>query len=72
MKTTNDTLKSTNWSNYNQALINRVLLSLWIDTDIADSWYDSGKNTYTDKAIETIPTFKALYHMPLRMVQGYM
>jgi IS5 family transposase len=71
MKTSNDIVKSTNWKQYNQALINRGSLTLWIDQDITDTWTGSGKCTYSKQAIELLLTFKALYHMPLRMTQGY-
>lgn len=80
MKTITDTTKRTknkkkykikNWNTYNQALVNRGSLTLWISSDIDTWWYGDGHNTYSDRAIEVMLTFKALYHMPLRMVVGF-
>ena len=83
MKTINDNEKCTrtskkekyrvsNWPEYNRALIKRGSLSLWIPHNIADWWYAGDKNTYSDKAIETILTLKAWYKLPLRATVGFL
>jgi IS5 family transposase len=80
MKTIKDTTKINknkkkykviNWKDYNKALIQRGSLTLWISDDITSWWYGEGHNTYSDRAIEVILTFKALYGMPLRMTVGF-
>lgn len=60
-----------NWSKYNKSLVARGSITLWIDEDITDWWYEEGKKTYSDRAIETMLIFKSLYGMPLRMLEGY-
>ena len=82
MKTTVNKQKSTkkqkkekyrirNWSAYNKSLIKRGSINLWIPSDIADWWYGNGKNTYSDRAIETMLTIKAVYKLPLRGTTGF-
>lgn len=80
MKTTNDTLKHsktkqqfkvTNWKEYNQALITRGSLTLWIAGDIAVWWYGLGHDIYSDKAIEAMLTIQAVYSLPLRATVGF-
>lgn len=66
------TYKPTNWSTYNQALIECGNVRLWIEG--AESWWyqEGGRETYSTRAIECIATFKALFKIPLRMLEGYM
>ncbi|MCX6703608.1 MAG: IS5 family transposase, partial [Candidatus Zambryskibacteria bacterium] len=80
MKHTKDIIKSTktkkkyklkNWGEYNKALIKRGSLTLWISPDIERWWYGEGHNTYSDRAIEVMLTFKALYRLPLRATTGF-
>lgn len=59
-----------NWNAYNQSLIQRGSVTLWISPDIREWWYGEGHDTYSDRAIEVMLTFKALYRMPLRMTVG--
>jgi hypothetical protein len=64
--------KVRNWNKYNQALIARGSLTLWISDDITDWWYaENGKETYSDRAIETVLTLKAQYGLPLRATVGF-
>jgi hypothetical protein len=79
MKTTTDTQNVTkknykvkNWKAYNQALVQRGSLTLWMNEDIVSLWYGSGRNVYSDKAIEIMMTLKILYQLPLRSVVGLM
>lgn len=68
--------RTTNWSDYNQALINRGNLTFWIDPNIkwhADPNGKSGRNhTFSDIAIQTCLTIKVLFNLPLRQTQGFM
>jgi Transposase DDE domain len=63
--------KIKNWKTYNQALINRGSLTLWIADDIMDWWYGSGHDTYSDRAIEAMLTIQAVYGLPLRATFGF-
>lgn len=66
-----------NWKAYNQALVQRGSLTIWLDQDMLESWNNQEKNgkvgrdyTYTDTAIETMLTLKAVFHLPLRATEG--
>lgn len=66
-----------NWSKYNQALIKRGSLTVWIEDEAIANWksseINSGKGrpkTYSDAAIETAITLRTLWKIPLRMAQG--
>src|SRR3989338_6387984 len=66
-----------NWSKYNQALINRGSLTIWVEDDAILKWKSSENSSgqgrpriYTDKAIETALTLRSVWKLPLRMAQG--
>jgi len=69
--------KITNWKEYNQSLINRGSLTLWLSNDAEAGWYakKEGKpgcpKKYSDTTIELILMLQQLYHMPLRAIQGF-
>ena len=50
--------KILNWVDYNQALIDRGNLNLWLNNEDLNNWYDKGSNLlgapriYSDQAIE--------------------
>jgi IS5 family transposase len=76
-KTEKDQYKITNWSDYNQSLINRGSLTIWISDDIASWWYDDGpaqiggQYVYSDKCIECLLTLKAVFGLAYRQLQGF-
>ena len=66
-----------NWSAYNQALINRGNLTIWIE-DTPKKWMSStqtGKKgcpkTYSDDAILLALVLRSIYHLPLRALEGF-
>ena len=66
-----------NWSSYNQALVNRGNLTLWFDSEAIDAWNKiepSGKrgrpNRYSAIAIETSLSLRAIFRLPLRATEG--
>ena len=66
-----------NWSAYNQALINRGNLTIWIE-DTPKKWMSStqtGKKgcpkTYSDDAILLALVLRSMYHLPLRALEGF-
>jgi hypothetical protein len=66
-----------NWKQYNQALVNRGSLTLWVDHDTLRSWNYEGparrgaQFEYSDLAIECLLTLKAVYHLTLRATEGF-
>ena len=67
--------RTTNWSSYNKALINRGNISIWFDP--TTQWYAQpqgkhGRNqTYSDAAIQCCLMIKSLFRLSLRMVTGF-
>ena len=65
----------TNWSSYNQALINRANISIWFDPKT--QWYaqsqgKQGRNqTYSDTVIQCCLMIKSLFRLSLRMVTSF-
>jgi hypothetical protein len=67
-----------NWKDYNQSLVKRGSLTLWIDEKIHQEWYSLGKDNgdkgrpvvYSDIVIETILMLKAVYGLPYRATIG--
>lgn len=68
------TYRTTNWHEYNAALARRGSLAIWFDP--ATQWLASptGKRgrqpVFTDAAIQTCLTLKALFGLPLRQTAG--
>jgi hypothetical protein len=81
MPARSDTTKSTyrirNWNQYNDALVRRGSLTLWVDQDTLHAWRHQGPNQhgaqfqYSDLAIECLLTLKAVYHLTLRATEGF-
>lgn len=67
--------RTTNWSSYNKALVNRGNISIWFDP--YTQWYahSNGKQgrdqTYSDTAIQCCLMIKSLFRLSLRMVTGF-
>jgi len=70
-----------NWHNYNESLVKRGALTLWLDNEAAQSWFASHEKeekkegrpfVYSDSAIETILTVGNVYHLPLRALEGFL
>ena len=65
------------WS-YEQSLINRGDLTLWLSEDVIESWsIDLGQRmgrpkVYSDLAIETALTLRLLFKGPLRQMKGFL
>ena len=66
-----------NWSEYNAGLKQRGILTFWISQEVIEGWKNqtlSGKrgasNDYSDIAIATFITVKAVYHQVGRQTQG--
>src|SRR4051794_28296511 len=66
-----------NWKQYNQALVNRGSLTLWVDQATLRAWPYQGpaqqgaQFRYSDLAIQCVLTLRAVYHLPLRATEGF-
>lgn len=69
--------KITNWKEYNQALVKRGSLEIWIEEDIESKWYYNGENQrgaqfeYSDSCIEMAAILRQVYHLQYRQLQGF-
>ena len=76
MKTNKKKYRINNWKNYNQSLINRGNITLWLDKEIENKWYalnskNKGRNEiYSDFSIETILTLGKVFNQRLRQMTG--
>ena len=67
-----------NWAAYNQALVRRGDVTLWVSSDAIAAWTPGrsgrrgGQRRYSDLAIETALTLRLLYHLPLRQAEGFL
>ncbi|WP_024547411.1 transposase [Rickettsia gravesii] len=69
-----------NWSQYNENLVNRGRLTLFIDKNFADLWYvkydktsqrsRDGQIKYTDSAIVSLLSLRYVFKLPLRAMEG--
>lgn len=70
------THKITNWSVYDQALVNRGSLTFWFTDDAISKWTAppsgkaGGQRKYSDLAIETALAFRMVFHLPWRQTKG--
>ena len=66
-----------NWAVYNQALVQRGTLTVWLSQEAVDGWRYGGPPQrgaqfyYSALAIETALTFGTLFNLPLRQTQGF-
>lgn len=67
-----------NWRDYNQALIQRGSLTLWVDDETLAAWLGNERpglvgapTTYSDTAICCVLTLKAVFRLALRQTQGF-
>lgn len=75
--------KVRNWREYNQALVDRYDITLWVEKGIADVWREGNKiiirrkrkvgspRIYSDAAIESLSTIKELFHLTYRGIEGF-
>jgi len=72
------TYRIRNWSEYNKTLIQRGSITIWFD-DAATKWlakklpHQRGRpKIYSDDAILCALIIRAVYHLPLRALQGFL
>lgn len=69
-----------NWKEYNKSLIERGNLTIWFSEDTISSWLEKPSNrtkrgrplTYSDDAILCALIIRAVFHLPLRSLQGFL
>ena len=67
----------TNWAAYEQGLIQRGRLDVWVSEEVLDAWLYTGPPQrgaqfyYSDLAIETALTVRKLFKLPLRQTEGF-
>lgn len=66
-----------NWSDYENALVQRGSITFWMSDEFEKVWRYTGKKQrgsqfeYSDKAIEIMLTLKEIFHLPNRSVEGF-
>ena len=66
-----------NWAAYDQALIERGHLTVWLSEEAIQGWRYAGSPqrgaqfVYSDLAIETALTLRKLFKLPLRQTEGF-
>jgi hypothetical protein len=74
---TKPTYRIRNWKQYNDALVNRGSLTLWVDQADPRAWRYQGpaqrgaQFDYSDTAIQCLLTLRAVYHLTLRATEGF-
>ena len=67
-----------NWAAYNQALVRRGDVTVWLSSEAIAAWTTrrsgrrGGQRRYSDLAIEAAMTLRLLYHLPLRQAEGFL
>ena len=67
-----------NWPAYNQVLIRRGDVTVWLSSEVIAAWTPrrsgrrGGQRRYSDLAIETALTLRLLSHLPLRQAEGFL
>jgi hypothetical protein len=71
------TYRIRNWKQYNDALVRRGSLTLWVDQETLQAWRYQGPSQrgaqfqFSDLAIECLLTLRAVYHLTLRATEGF-
>ena len=66
-----------NWKQYNDALVRRGSLTLWVDQDTLRAWRYQGparrgaQFEYSDLAIQCLLTLRSVYRLTLRATEGF-
>ena len=75
--TTKPIYRIRNWKQYNDALVRRGSLTLWVEQDTPRAWQHQGpvqqgaQFEYSDTAIVCLLTLRSVYHLTLRATEGF-
>ncbi len=67
-----------NWAKYEQALVRRGDITLWLSADAMEAWSPApsglpgGPRKFSDLAIETALTLRLVFRLPLRQTEGFL
>ena len=72
------TYRVRNWAAYNQSLVQRGSITLWISEDVLDNWHPApdgprqrgGQVQYSEQAITCLLTLRAVFKLPYRQTEG--
>ncbi len=61
------------WSRYNNTLVDRGKLTLWVPETLGEDWLcnDDLGRTYTDRAIEVLSILRFKFGLTLRETEGF-
>ena len=69
--------KITNWSKYNESLVQRGSITFWFSEDVIDQWEHANEVpkvghpfVYSDIAIESLLVLRELFRLPYRQTEG--
>jgi hypothetical protein len=73
------TYRVRNWADYNDSLVERGALTVWISDEMIEEWRPipdgprqrGGQQKYSDRAIECLLTLKAVFKLPYRQTEGF-
>jgi hypothetical protein len=66
-----------NWTEYDQALVQRGSITFWLSDDFEKNWLYAGEKQcgsqfdYSDKAIEMMLTIREVFHLTNRQTEGF-
>lgn len=71
------TYRITNWRKYNEALVSRGSLTLWLDEESLAAWNHANDEVrrgrpfvYSDAAVECLLTLREVFRLPYRQTEG--
>ena len=71
------TYKITNWSKYNESLVQRGSVTFWFSEEVLDQWCHANAQprrghpfVYSDRAIECLLILRELFQLPYRQTEG--
>jgi len=71
------TYKITNWSKYNESLVQRGSVTFWFSEDVISQWHHANAQprrghpfVFSDTAIETMLVLRELFQLPYRQTEG--
>jgi hypothetical protein len=71
------TYKITNWSRYNESLVQRGSITFWFSEDVMERWHHANDRpraghpfVYSDTAIECLLVLRELFQLPYRQTEG--
>jgi len=73
-----ETYRIRNWAHYNEALVQRGNLNLWLDEEVVQQWHQTERTDgpgrpalYSDFAIEAALMIRSVFHLSFRATEGF-